>query len=265
MFALVISLVSVLVQARSFVIPIAPKFLPKRFSADDLENAWLGPDGKVHYVTNGKLGCAPRARAEDVSNFNPPPIPFPVPPPVEHIPFPMPPPVEHIPFPVPPPIEHIPFATPSVSGARFHISDADELDNSYSINTVGASGFGPSSIGSYSLGSHFSADESDADQLENLKIHNLFHGKGRLGRRSAMSSDDLDNGGVNWGEIVKIAGQVNQIGQILGFDGEDVPKESRYLPKGFGTADPSAWKIRRPRRWVSFEELKRHNKQHKNL
>ena len=36
------------------------------------------------------------------------------------------------------------------------------------------------------------------------------------------NSDEVENGGINWGEITKIAGQVNQIGKILGFDAEDL-------------------------------------------
>ena len=35
------------------------------------------------------------------------------------------------------------------------------------------------------------------------------------------NNDEVENGGVNWGEITKIAGQVNEIGHILGFDAED--------------------------------------------
>ena len=57
----------------------------------------------------------------------------------------------------------------------------------------------------------------DADELSNFVSTN--GPRDPLLRYSA--ADEVEDG-INWGEITKIAGQVNQIGQILGFDGEDL-------------------------------------------
>ena len=75
---------------------------------------------------------------------------------------------------------------------------------------------------------------SDAEDLENRGFYgfgfvaedaeNKFH-IGRILKHVAplvLAEDEVENKKINWGEITKIAGQVNQIGQILGFDAEDI-------------------------------------------
>ena len=62
---------------------------------------------------------------------------------------------------------------------------------------------------------------------------NKFH-LGRLIKHVAplvLADDEVENRKINWGEIVKIAGQVNQIGQVLGYDAEDLDdKKIKFNP-----------------------------------
>ena len=54
-------------------------------------------------------------------------------------------------------------------------------------------------------------DGSDSEDLQNeIKWHVTVGNK-----------DEVENGGVNWGEVTKIAGQIHDIGKTLGFDAED--------------------------------------------
>ena len=42
------------------------------------------------------------------------------------------------------------------------------------------------------------------------------------------NKDELENGGINWGEITKIAGQIHDIGKVLGFAAEDLEDKTHW-------------------------------------
>ena len=62
----------------------------------------------------------------------------------------------------------------------------------------------------------------DGEDLDDFKIpSNLPKIHIPYGKWFSTDADTFQDGGINWSEITKIAGQVHQIGQILGFDAED--------------------------------------------
>ena len=90
----------------------------------------------------------------------------------------------------------------------------------------------------------FSGSYSSNADLENkFRIKKIFNGARKIAKIGAAlgygaedlddwsasfsgsvssNADDVSNRGINWGEITKIAGQVNQIGKVFGFDAEDL-------------------------------------------
>ena len=64
MFGLVVLLISALTQARSYVIPIAPSFLPKGFSAEDAEDKvhWSVTVGNEDELEDRKINWGNKAR-----------------------------------------------------------------------------------------------------------------------------------------------------------------------------------------------------------
>ena len=64
----------------------------------------------------------------------------------------------------------------------------------------------------------------DADDLSDCRmITRTFPRGSSTHLRPVMASDeDLEDRKINWREITKIAGQINQIGKVLGFDADEI-------------------------------------------
>ena len=97
--------------------------------------------------------------------------------------------------------------------------DADDADNSVTVATACAIIGAACALANTGLKVYDTVKGSDAAEALDFDAEDAENGvKWSV---TVGNEDDVENGGINWGEITKIAGQVNEIGHILGFDAED--------------------------------------------
>lgn len=197
MLALVVALISVLVHARLFIVPIAPAFLPKDFSAQDPENVkWSVPVGNANKIKNDGFSLQAFVSSPTSPTYYESQM-----------------------------IQEI-----SAQLQQYRLKKRKEeiiKEELWRAEAILAA--------EKQLAQRMKAASFDAEDLTNgCHQHNLPRWV------LAADADAVKNGGINWSETSRIAGQINQIRHILGLDIDNEQKNAGRSISGTHPSDIEA-------------------------